>query len=241
MQLATASQEAQSAQQLQAQQRQQVNQLETQLQQVTHAKINLQESFSAQHTENSQLKADSDKQEEELKGLRQQLVDTHAASEKLRGDLQTRISELTAQNSELSSQTRNLQQQQSSQTLELTARNSGLMTQLTLQQQQHADALQRATSEISSQLQAQLTATKQQLKTVSNKLHAAEQHLSAQEQSLSEAESRALRADWLMKKSEQRRVGLESDKRRLQSLAREHETEVHDQRCQSLPACTDQL
>ena len=106
------------------------------------------------------------------------------------------------------------------------------MTQLSLQQQQHAEALQRATSEVSSQMQAQLTATKQQLKTVCNKLHAAEQHFSAQEQSLVEAESRALRAEGLMKKSEQRRAGLEADKRRLQSLAREHESAVNHWRCQ---------
>ncbi|KAL0019445.1 hypothetical protein WJX77_000469 [Trebouxia sp. C0004] len=72
----------------------------------------------------------------------------------------------------------------------------------------------------------QLASSKQQLKHAIQRLQTAEQQLSSQKLSVAEAESRALRGEALMKKSEERRAGLECDKRRLQAFVRELKSEA---------------
>ncbi len=190
-------------------------------------------------SEQKQLQAKFAQQKQDRKQLQQQLTDAHEAVDHQRvesvaceSELQARISELVGQNSSLASQVHQLHQQQSTDVLELTARNSGLLTELSLQQQQHAEALTRCMAEATAPLERQLASVKQQLKHATQRLQTAEQQLSSHKLSVAEAESRALRAEGLMKKSEERRAGLECDKRRLQGFVNELKAEV--------TACTTQ-
>jgi len=225
---------AQAAQQAQTQQQDELSQLQSQLQGMSNVKADLQEQLEAVMSEQKQLQADFAQQEWERKQLQQQLTDAHETVDNLQAEsvaceseLRARISELDGQNSALASQIHQLHQQQSMDALELTARNSGLLTELGLQQQQHAEALTRCTAEVTAPLERQLASCKQQLKHATQRLQAAEQQLSSQKLSVAEAESRALRADGLMKKSEERRAGMDCDKRRLQTFVRELKFEVN--------------
>ena len=228
-----ASHTAHTAQQTQAQQHEQLSQLQSQLWRASQAEVKLQEQLETSCTAQKQLQAIVAQLEEEHCQLQQQLTESCEAAEKLlakstthASELSTRNSDLTAQNSVLTTQIHQLQQQQSIDALELTACNSGLLTQLSLQQQQHAEATRRVTSEVTARLEKQLTVSQQQLKQATQRVQTAEQQLSAQLMSAAEAESRAARAEGLMKKIEERRAGLESDKRRLQTCVREVRAEV---------------
>ncbi|DBA88771.1 TPA: hypothetical protein ACH3X1_004188 [Trebouxia sp. C0004] len=224
---------AQAAQQAQTQQQDELGQLQSQLQGMSNVKADLQEKLEAVMSEQKQLHANFAQQEQERTQLQQQLTDAQETVEKLQAEsaaceseLRAHISELVGQNSSLASQLHQLHQQQSTDVLELTSRNSGLLTELSLRQQQHAEALTRCTAEVSSPLQRQLASSKQQLKHAIQRLQTAEQQLSSQKLSVAEAESRALRGEALMKKSEERRAGLECDKRRLQAFVRELKSEA---------------
>jgi len=194
----------------------------------------LQEQLEAVMLEQKQLQANFAQQEQERKQLQQQLADAQETVEALQAEsaaceseLRARISELVGQNSSLASQIHQLHQQQSTEALELTARNSGLLTELSLQQQQHAEALTRCIAAATAPLERQLASSKQQLKHATQRLQTAEQQLSSHKLTVAEAESRALRVEGLMKKSEERRSGLECDKRRLQAFVRELKSEVN--------------
>ncbi|KAA6418428.1 MAG: hypothetical protein FRX49_11588 [Trebouxia sp. A1-2] len=170
--------------------------------------VEMQAAQLTQHLRQAEVQvADSESQAQargvEVQGLQQQLAQAQA-------ELQ---------------QIHQLHQQQSTDILELTARNSGLSTELDMQQQQHAKALSRCTVEATAPLERQLASSKQQLKHATQRLHTAEQQLSSHKLSVAEAESRALRAEGLMRKSEERRSGLECDKRRLQAFVRELKSE----------------
>ncbi|DBA69505.1 TPA: hypothetical protein ACH3X2_012780 [Trebouxia sp. C0005] len=224
---------AQAAQQAQMQQQHELSQLQSQLQGIGNVKADLQEQLKAVMSEHKQLQANFAQQEQDRKQLQQQLTDVRETVDNLRAEsvackseLQARVSELVAQNSSLASQIHQLHQQQSTDILELTARNSGLSTELDMQQQQHAKALSRCTVEATAPLERQLASSKQQLKHATQRLHTAEQQLSSHKLSVAEAESRALRAEGLMRKSEERRSGLECDKRRLQAFVRELKSEA---------------
>ncbi len=225
---------AQAAQQAQTQQQDKLSQLQSQLQGISNVKADLQEQLEAAMSEHKQLQANFAQQDQERKLLQQQLTDAYetvenlqAASVAYESELRAHVSELVGQNSSLASQIHRLHQQQSTDALELTACNSGLLTKLGVQQQQHAEALSRCTAEIALALERQLASCKQQLKHATQRLQTAEQQLSSQKLSVAEAESGALRAEGLMKKSEERRSGLECDKRRLHNLVRELKSEVN--------------
>ncbi|KAA6416644.1 MAG: hypothetical protein FRX49_13380 [Trebouxia sp. A1-2] len=190
--------------------------------------VEMQAAQLTQHLRQAEVQvADSESQAQargvEVQGLQQQLAQAQA-------ELQ---------------QIHQLHQQQSTDILELTARNSGLSTELDMQQQQHAKALSRCTVEATAPLERQLASSKQQLKHATQRLHTAEQQLSSHKLSVAEAESRALRAEGLMRKSEERRSGLECDKRRLQAFVRELKSETRhscaDQQLQHLQSVADSV
>lgn len=118
---------------------------------------------------------------------------------------------------------------------------SGLLTTFGEQQQQHAEALTRCTAEVAAPLERQFACCKQQLKHAAQRLQTAEQHLSSEKLSFAEAESMALRAERLMKKSKERQSGLECDKRRLQAFVRKLKSKANAciawQTCKSLNVC----
>ena len=133
---------------------------------------------------------------------------------------------LVSQASVLSAQVHQLQQHHSSEALELAACNSGLQTQLSKLQQQHADAMNRLTSEVSHPLEKHIASLKQQLRISLQRLQTAEQQVRAQGCSVTEAESRAARAEAVLRKAEDRRTGVEAEKRRLLTAVRDTKAEV---------------
>lgn len=225
----------------QTRQQEQLSQLQLQLQEACHARVSLQEQVEAVSSEHQQLQASVAQQDGVSQQLQRQLTEAQESAEKLllnstgcESELRGQISELTGQKSDLSAQVHQLQQQQSTEMLELTACNSGLKTQLSLMQQQHAEALSNVSADVAAPLDKQLAASKQQLRHALQRLNAAEQQLRTQEVTTAEAESRAGRADALMKKGEERRAGLELDKRRLHVCVRDVRSEVSppSQACQ---------
>ena len=171
--------------------------------------------------------------EDAKQSLQQQLSTAQTESMAEQARLEAQISQLTAHNSDLVSQAsamslqvHQLQQHRSSEALELTACNSGLLTQLSILQQQHAEATHRTTAEVSRPLQKHIATLKQQLRASSQRLQHAEQQVSAHELSVTEAESRAARAAAVLQKTEDRRTGVEAEKRRLQTVVRDVKAEV---------------
>lgn len=154
--------------------------------------------------------------------LQQQLLALHAASDSAQADARS-------QKAQLESQVQLLQlssQQQSAHALELAASNSGLATQLDMLQAQHAQQLDGIRTEIAAPLQKHIVSLQQQLKGTASKAQGLEQQLKTQELRVDEAESRAARAEGLVKRGEERRNGLEGERRRLQQSLRELRNEV---------------
>lgn len=171
--------------------------------------------------------------EDTKQALQQELSTSQSQSSAEIAELEAQISDITAHNSNLVSQAalltaqvHQLQQQHSSEALELAACNSGLQTQLSELQQQHTAALNRITSEVSHPLEKHIATLKQQLRVSLQRLQTAEQQVRAQGCSMTEAESRAVRAEAVLRKAEDRRTGVEAEKRRLLTVVRDTKAEV---------------
>ena len=187
-----------------------------------------------------------------LQAAKDELAEQHSAlltdSELVQSKLTAQLVELTAQHSELTGQQatlteqmQQLQQKQSSEALELNARNAGLVTQLNIAQQHHAEAISRVTAEVAQPMEQQTVKLKQQLKASAHKLYSSEQQLRAHEVGAADAESRAARAEALLKKTEERRAGSESDKRHLQTSLREAKAEVRTAHCASVTLSSEHM